>query len=363
MTWLLPPLPPTWSAALRDVHARDPSARVAAAERLSAPEPAQRDAALAGLQTLAGDRHVRVRCAAIVSLGELADARAMPQLTAALEDPDATVRELALLAFARLPSEHALPVVTAATTSPHPELRFQAIALLAELDASAAAARAPRLLRDPVGRVRASAARAIAQLVPEFGTPELRVALVSALNDADAQVRREAALPLARLSEPRARDGLLEAIDDPVLAWEALDAAPLLADPQIQERVAALAQSFLRARPLKAAAARALARMGDARAVPALRAVLHGLRGDGRTLAAEIAGELGISELASDLARLASRPRGTDLVTLATALGRLAAENPEARAALRRLALRDDEAGRQSHAALARLSNDPSAMP
>ena len=74
-------------------------------------------------------------------------------------------------------------------------------------------------------------------------------------------------------------------------------------------------------------------------------------------------GELGLQTLAPDLARLAKRPRGTDLLVLAKALGQLAEANPQARAALAHLALRDDDVGAQSHFELSRLPRKSSEAP
>ncbi|HEX2676667.1 MAG TPA: HEAT repeat domain-containing protein, partial [Polyangiales bacterium] len=105
MTWLLPPLPPKWDAALRDVRAQRSEARIAAAQRLAEPGPGQLDAALDGLHELVKHVDPRTRAAALDALGELADVRSLPQLTAALEDELSWVRELAVLALARLPAE------------------------------------------------------------------------------------------------------------------------------------------------------------------------------------------------------------------------------------------------------------------
>ena len=68
MSFLLPPLPPTFEAALRDVRAQGMEARRAAAERLGKAEADQRSAALAGLLALADDKDARVRAEALSSL-------------------------------------------------------------------------------------------------------------------------------------------------------------------------------------------------------------------------------------------------------------------------------------------------------
>jgi hypothetical protein len=60
-------------------------------------------------------------------------------------------------------------------------------------------------------------------------------------------------------------------------------------------------------------------------------------RADGRSLAAEMGGELGIVELVPELVALSERPRGADLETVAHALGELAPKDARAREALEKL--------------------------
>jgi hypothetical protein len=76
-----------------------------------------------------------------------------------------------------------------------------------------------------------------------------------------------------------------------------------------------------------------------------MRRVLHGLRSDARSYAVELTRDLGVSDFAEDLAKLAQRPRGTDLMTLVDALGNYAESSPLARQALQKLAARTDPVG------------------
>jgi HEAT repeat protein len=365
VTWLLPPLPPNWEAALRDVHAQGLHARLAAAERLGRASPEQTQAALDGLNVLVHDKDARVRGAALRALTELGDVRTAQPLLAALQDPDEQARELALLGVAQLPAEIALEPLLAATSSGHPELRFQAIGALTTIAPERAVGHIERLVRDVDARVRAAAVQAAAEL--DLAHPELaaslHAALAAALNDPDRRVRGEAALLFARRGDGRAADALRGALEDPELVLPALDAAPKLDDARLRERIQALALKLLGPRLVVAAAARALLRMNDARGIDTLRAVLRAWRGDGRTFAVETAGELCLWPLLPELIELAGRPRGSDRLVLVKALGRFAAsgagQSPDAltaRAALQKLALRDDEAGAQSHAELSRLS-------
>jgi hypothetical protein len=104
----------------------------------------------------------------------------------------------------------------------------------------------------------------------------------------------------------------------------------------------------------KACAARALVRIGDELGVTALREVLTELRGDGRSLAAQAAGEPGLVELVPELVRLCRRPRGADPLVLAEALAELLPRAPSAREGLALLAERPDRAGELARHALGR---------
>jgi hypothetical protein len=175
--------------------------------------------------------------------------------------------------------------------------------------------------------------------------------LRSALADADALVRAEAALALARNADGSGTDALRHALDEPELVVEALDAIGALQLTRLREPVATIAQSVLKPLVLKVAAARALLRMQDARGVAALREVLRAFRSVGRSYAVQVTGELRVEELAGELVRLARRLRGTDPEVLVEALTALL-PSAEARAGLEQLARRNDRAGEQARAAL-----------
>ena len=74
---------------------------------------------------------------------------------------------------------------------------------------------------------------------------------------------------------------------------------------------------------LHAEAAGALCRIGAPRGPEGLRRVLRAFRPDGRSRAAELAGELGLRELLPELRRLRGRARGVDPGVLELALSRL----------------------------------------
>jgi HEAT repeat protein len=348
MSWLLPPLPPTFEAALRDVHGRKPESRIAAAERLADASHERRDEALAGLRALAADRDARVRAAAAHALGELGDLRALPDLVRLLDDQDALVRELAVVALGDVGEDEACAELHAALRSRHPEVRFQAVASYVKACAQPQLSALKPLLRDDDAKVRESALRSLAR----FGA-EGRAELQRALGDGEAGVRAEAAIGLARLGEAPPPDALRPALDDPELLPDALDAIGALQMQALREEAARIALSVLKPLPHKVAAARALIRLGDARGVPALRSTLRALRSDARSYAVQVVGELKLRELTPELLRLSRRLRGTDPEALACALAALLALDPSARDGLVRLARRRDAGGEQARKALA----------
>lgn len=362
MSFLLPPLPPTFEAALRDVRAHGMAARRAAAERLGKADDDQRSAALAGLLALAEDKDARVRAEALSSLRSLPDASTLPVLLRHCDDPDPYVRELAAVALGAQRGAEVERTLQGLLEHEHAEVRFAALQGYAEMAARPEASIVLARLADEDPEVRAIAARCSRVL-----GARARDALLSALDDSSMEARAEAALSLCALADastitaPALRggafigvNGLGEALELPDLQLEALDAIGRLGVTSLRDHVAALASSLLKPRWLKAAAARALVRLGDDLGVAALREVLCGLRRDGRSYAAEVAGELGLVALVPELVQLAQRPRGADPQTVASALGALLPRDDRARRGLERLARRSDEAGATARAALGR---------
>jgi len=348
MSWLLPPLPPTFEAALRDVRARRTDARVAAAERLGESGGDRRDEVVASLRALAEDKDARVRAAAVRALQQLGDTRTLPIVVQRLDDGDALVRELAVIAVGAVGGDAACEALHAAMRSRHPEVRFQAVVSYVEACAEPQLSALKPLLRDEDGKVRANAARSATHFGDE-ACGELRIAIA----DPDAGVRAEAALGLARLGEAPDPDALRCAFADPELLPEVLDAIATLELHSLQEDAASIAQSVLKPLPHRVAAARALIRLGDARGLPALRSVLRALRGDARSFAVQVVGELRLGELTPELLRLVRWRRGVDPEVLVAALAALLVVDPSARRGLQRLARRRDAAGEQARSALA----------
>jgi HEAT repeat protein len=343
-----PPLAPKFGAALRDVDSGDPRARSAAAESLGRPPEGREREAAEALRPLVDDPNAAVRAAAMASLGQLKDREALDAIVGRFEDGDPTVRQVALIAAADLGDPGAVPALRRMLESPHPEVRFQAVASLATLAPEEAARELPRLAEDPDPEVRAHLADALGSLED----PRTAAALAALLEDPAVTVRRAAAIALGRIGDARAVPALVEALDDPERCFEAAWALGELGASEAREPLARLANAFLKPLAVKAAAAAALVRLDDPRGVPVLRGVLTALRSDARSYAVQLVGELGLAELAPEVAKLAARPRGADRVVVAEALASLASESEVARRALRALAAREDEAGETARAAL-----------
>lgn len=358
MIWLLPPLTPHFDAALRDVHASAMEARMAAARRLSQPDAGKEDDAREALRTLTRDKDARVRATAVEGLTEIGTAADHRLLLECLDDKDGLVREVALVALSMIDHPDKDALLIGALDSPHPEVRFQALSCCAEQCPQTAAPHFLRLTRDDDASVRSNAARILSRSVTQPQSAPVLARLRELLEDPDGSVSYEAALALGADADDAAIAILVRAIDDPERRLDALDALGVHDTVLVRSAAATILESFLKPLVVKAAAARVLARIGDPRGAEGLHAVLTALRGDGRSYAVEIIGELRLKELAPALAQLAARPRGVELETLLNALERLAPNSEAARGGLAILARGGGEIARRADEAL--TSSQPS---
>lgn len=350
MSLFLPPLRPTLEAALRDVTAQRASARAAAAEVLAdAGEGDERDQARAALAKLAGDAEPEVRWAALAGLGRIGDASVLDAILPRFDDEAPQVREVAVIAAGKIGEPRAVARIRRALADPNPEVRFQAVVSLVELEGEDARVAVFPALGDEDAHVRANAAAALATLEPDPATSD-RIAKL--LRDSDPAVRFEAALALAKARDRRASSELARHLDDD-RAFEAIEAIAALGASDRADDLAKVARSFLKPLALKAAAAAALARLGDPRGIDVLRDVARAFRSEGRTYVAEAIGMLGLDELAPELALLAQRPRGADLAVVLDAIAKLLPRNPALRGSVEHLARRDDAVGERARAMLA----------
>lgn len=336
----LPPLPPNFEAALRDVGAKDPKHRLAAAQQLANAPTGRVEEAAAALSLILEDESGPLRQAAAESLGELGLPSSLAMVLAALRDPHAGVRQAAITAAARIGGDDARKSLVALLEDRRPEMRFQAVHVLPLVDPGGLG-RLIACLEDDDAEVRAAAA----QVLGEHGVSSAADALAERLEDPSLDVTNAAALALAELDDDRGAATLRACLEHRAIGIEAALALGKLGVVDATEQLADLAGRFLAPLPLKAAASASLHRLGDPRGVDGLRAVLTAFRADGRSFAAMLAGDLGVHELAPELAMLVRRPRGIDPGALAQALARLSDASPVAAEALGALMARGDSAG------------------
>jgi HEAT repeat protein len=343
MAWLLPPLPPNFEAALRDVRGRRVESRLAAAERLGRADGDERARAIEGLRVLSADAHPGVRATALAALGGLGAREALELVLTALHDTMPEVRELAALAAAQIGGDEVVAAMRAALGSPAPEVRFQAVAALADLAPEQASRDLLPLLNDPDPEVRGQVVAGLSSL----DEPHLAGHFAGALEDENPSVRLEAALALAALDDKRGELELLRALLARERLLEVSGALAQLRCERAQEPLARMAGSLFTSPHVRAATGAALIRLGDARGIAALRRVLTGFRPDARSYAVELVGDTQALALLPQLVGLVQRPRGVDAMTLVDALAQFS-EEPGAQAALRELGARADEAGERA---------------
>ncbi len=348
MAWLLPSLPPKFSAALRDVRARTHEARLAAAERLGRADGEEVEPAIEGLLELLSDVRPDVRATALAGLGTIGRERELPSIAALLTDPAAEVRELAAIALAQIGGEDAGQCLLEALTSAEPEVRFQAAAGIAEIAPERACDALLPLLSDLDAEVRAQVASVLGQLE----APHVVGHLAHALEDEIYGVRLDAALALAEYDDARGVQTLREALALRLRVGEAARALASLKVKDCADAIAEIAMAWRCPPDVRAELGAALVELGDARGEQALRKVLKGLRADARSYAVELTGQVDAVGLVPDLAQLAQRPRGADLLTLVDALSRFAGRAPDAASALTRLGKRADAVGEAARRAL-----------
>ncbi len=325
----LPPLPPTFDAALRDSSSATDRFRAAAAERLADCPPGQEERARTALRRLVDDRLGPIRELAIDGLARIGTPDDLELLRARFDDAHLAVRQAAVRAAATLDPEPAW--LDGLLADARPEMRFQAVRGLSERRPEVAAQRLPALIDDPEPQVARAAILALGDLEAYAAADALAEALTR------RKLARSAALALAALGDARSEPVLIGGLRDRGFALEAATALGPVATDRGLAALAALADGFFTPLLVRAAAGKALAQRGDERGEAALEAVLRAWRADGRDYAVSAAGELRLARLVPTLARLTRRLRGTDPRVLADALRRLATVDAHARSALEEL--------------------------
>ncbi len=325
---MIPPLTPTFEAALRDVHARGPRFRIAAAERLVDPPLERRAEAVAGLLTLTNDAVGAVREAAYEAIGELGAHEALFGLLEAFDDGHVGARQAAVLAAGRVAPNETAEAIEALLEDERPEMRFSAVWTLSRIG-NARPERLSILLNDPDEEVRLLAVECMGELDAK-GQME---AIAALLEDRSDRVRFAAANALAALGDSRGASTLRAALH----GNRAFDAAIGLGDLKDQaslEDLTALARRRFRSPILRAAAARALVKLDDPLGVRVIRNILRSWRIEARQYAVQLVGELRLIALLPDLARALRRSDDTEQPVYEATLEQLAPQSAEARALL-----------------------------
>jgi HEAT repeat protein len=326
---VIPPLAPTFEAALRDVRAQQPRFRGAAAARLGEPPPERRDEAVQGLLELAKDEIGAVREAAYESLGTLGAIEGLVRLLDAFEDEHMGARQAAVLAVGRVAPEEGADAIAGLLDDARPEMRFSAIWTLSYLG-SGHTDRIAVGLRDDDQEVRLLAV----QCLGELGATGHADAIAALLEDPSDPVRFAAAAGLAALGDARGAAMLRAALNQPDRAFPAAIGLGDLEDRDSLGALMRLAKHPWRSPILRAAAARALVRLGDPAGIEVIRKLVRSWRIEARQYAVELVGELELTSLVPDLARALRKSREAERPVYETTLEQLAPKNDDAKALL-----------------------------
>jgi HEAT repeat protein/beta-lactamase regulating signal transducer with metallopeptidase domain len=218
-----------------------------------------RDTAVPALLSVLGDEHPAVRLAAVQSLGQLTDPRAVDALVQALRtDTDARVREAAAEALGEIDSPRALPGLIAALGAERVgAVRAKIAWALGEIGDARAVEALGSVVRDPEVEVRRQAVEALGELESKAAVPML----LPALRDSDVETRKNAAEALGQLQSADAIAGLSVATRD--------------SEPEVRKQ-----------------AVEALGQISDKRALPALEAATRDHEAEVRRQAVEAIGQL-----------------------------------------------------------------------
>ena len=326
---MIPPLAPTFEAALRDVRAQQPRFRGAAAARLGEPPADRREEAVEGLLVLAKDADGAVRQAAYESLGIVEAIESLSVLLAAFDDPHPGARQAAVLATGRVAPDEGANAIAPLLTDARPEMRFSAVWTLSSLGAEHAS-RIARCLRDDDEEVRLLAAQCLGDL-EATGNAD---AVARLLDDPSDAVRFGAAVALASLGDARGAPILRASLARPDRAFRAAIGLGDLRDRDSADALLRLAKHRWRSPILRAAAARALVRLDDPEGVRIIRKIVRSRRIEARQYAVQLVGELELTTLVPDLARAFRRSRKAERAAYETAFEQLAPRSAEAKTLL-----------------------------
>lgn len=153
-------------------------------------------------------------------------------LLALLHDPAPRVISAAATALGHRQDPRAIPELLPLLRHPDPSVRLGVVNGLSWHDDAAAIRALAVLAGDEDRDVRNWAAFGLGQLT-DLDLPELREALAKLLDDPDPEIRGEALIGLARRRDARVRAPLVRELEGPFYGSWCLEAAELLADPDL----------------------------------------------------------------------------------------------------------------------------------
>jgi len=161
--------------------------------------------AVQGLMITCRDRDGAVKSAAAEALGRIGDPKAIPALIKLFKDPSKIVRETAGTALVYI-GEESIPALINALKDPHFVIRCHGVRALGGMTTDY-----------QVGRAWTKDSRVVD-------------ALVEALKDEDRAVREDATIALGIIGDPRAVDGLIEAMKDGAVKRHAIASLGMIGD-------------------------------------------------------------------------------------------------------------------------------------
>jgi HEAT repeat protein len=312
----------TVDAALRDIKATSPRARLVAAQALGDVGEADHARVRPALCAALEDDVAAVRAEAAGSLGEVGgdDADAVAGLVKRLDDGDAGVRQAAAIALGTMRAAGGFtPLVRALREGPA-DLRFQAASSLVEIDPLASY----EPLAAAVGDSDPQVAGAVALALGSTGDARAPALVAHLMDHDDAGVRFDAAYALAQLGDGRGAGVLTGALLDGGRDWDAVIALEKVGDGEAAGHLASLFERKKTSPEVQARAAGAIltivARTGDGggsahaeKARAHLVAALDNRRDTVRGIAVDELGNSGGAWALAPLQALSRRRRGRDL--------------------------------------------------
>jgi HEAT repeat protein len=234
-----------------------------------------------------------------------------------------------VLAVGRVAPEEGADAIAALLDDARPEMRFSAIWTLSYLG-SGHAVQIAAGLRDEDEEVRQLAVQCLGEL-DAAGNAD---AMAGLLEDPSDAVRFAAATGLAALGDTRGATLLRAALNRPDRAFPAAIGLGDLEDRDSLGALMRLAKHPWRSPILRAAAARALVRLGDPAGIEVIRKLVRSWRIEARQYAVQLVGELELTSLVPDLGRALRRSRKAERPVYETTLEQLAPKSAQAQVLL-----------------------------